>query len=455
MFRPNRRHFIIGGAAAAAGAAGAVRTRVAFGDPNDQINNELIVMVFLRGGMDGLSLVLPVGGSDRGHYESARSYLAVPNTGPDAALPLDGFLGLNPNAAPLHELYQAGHLGIVVAAGLNEANRSHFESMEFIERGTPGNSLTSTGWLARHLASASNLPSEITMPSVSVGSVQATSLLGNHETINISDPGQFNLQVGPWEWRSAQRVALRHLFSQDSTWLHQAGVQALDAVDIVELNSGGNYDPSNGAVYPSGSFGDHLQVVAQMTKLDLGLRVATIDLGGWDTHEGQGDDGQGYFGDHINDLAEGLKALYTDLDGNGANNYAGRTTVVVQSEFGRRLRENADHGTDHGHGNMMLVLGGNVNGGVHGQWPGLANQQLYDGADLAVTTDFRRVLSEVLIRRMGNNKLGVVFPGYTEYQPLGVVSGIDLPPDYSEDGSTIFSNGFESGDPSLWSSTTG
>lgn len=454
MIRPTRRHFILGGTAAAVGAS-AVKTRLALGEPDDDYNNELLVVVFLRGGMDGLSLVAPVTGPDRGHYEAARSYLALPVTGPDAALPLDGIFGLNPNAAPLHDLYQAGHLGIVMAAGLTEANRSHFDATEFIERGTPGDKLTSTGWLARHLASAPNIPPEITMPSISVGSVQATSLLGDLDTINISDPDQFNLRIGPWEWRDAQRMALRHLYSQDSTWLHQAGVQTLDAVDIVELNTDGNYQPSNGAVYPSGSFGNHLQVIALMTKLDLGLRVATIDLGGWDTHEGQGDGGQGYFGGHIGELAQGLNALYTDLDGSGDSNYTGRMTAVVQSEFGRRLRENADHGTDHGHGNAMLVMGGNTNGGIHGQWPGLANEDLYDGADLAVTTDFRRVLSEVLIRRMGNNKLGVVFPGYTDYQPLGVVSGTDIPPDYSADGSTIFNDGFESGDMTGWSSVSG
>ena len=455
MIRPTRRHFILGGTVAAVGASGTIKTRMTFGEPGADDNNELLVVVFLRGGMDGLSLVPPITGADRGHYEAARSYLAVPVDGPDAALPLDGIFGLNPNAAPLHDLYQAGHLGIVVATGLTEANRSHFDAMEFIERGTPGNKLTSTGWLARHLASASNIPTEITMPSISVGSVQATSLLGDLNTINVSDPDQFNLRVGPWQWRDAQRVALRHLYSQDSTWLHQAGIQALDAVDIVELNTDGNYQPSNGAVYPSGSFGDHLQVVALMTKLDLGLRVATIDLGGWDTHQSQGDGGHGYFGGQVEDLAQGLNALYTDLDGNGDSNYTGRMTAVVQSEFGRRLRENADHGTDHGHGNAMLVLGGNTNGGIHGQWPGLGNDDLYDGADLAVTTDFRRVLSEILIRRMGNNKLGVVFPGYTDYQPLGVVSGIDIPPDYSADGSTLFTDGFESGDTSEWSSVNG
>ncbi len=455
MFRPNRRRFIIGGGAAAAGAAGALRTRMVFGAPDAEINSELLVVVFLRGGMDGLSLVLPITGADRGHYETARPNLAVPVSGADAALPLDGIFGLNPRASALHDLYQDGHLAIVVAAGLTEANRSHFDAQEFIERGTPGSRLTSSGWLARHLACAPNLPDEIVMPAISVGSVQATSLLGNNESVNISDPDQFNLRVGPWEWRNAQRVALRHLYSQDTTWLHEAGIQTLDAVDIVELNTGGNYQPANGAVYPSGSFGDHLQVVAQMTKLDLGLRVATVDFGGWDTHESQGDDGQGYFGGEIEDLAQGLAALYTDLDGGGASAYTGRLTVVVQSEFGRRLRENADHGTDHGHGNLMLVMGGNVNGGIHGQWPGLANEDLYDGADLAVTTDFRRVLSEILIRRMANNKLGVIFPGYTDYQPLGVVTGADLQPDYSADGSTVFTDGFESGDTSLWSSTTG
>jgi uncharacterized protein (DUF1501 family) len=243
---------------------------------------------------------------------------------------------------------------------------------------------------------------------------------------------------------------MRNLFGSSGSWLHQSGLDTLDAVDIIELNGGGDdYIPANGAIYPGGSLGTHLQTIAAMVKLDLGLRVATVDFGGWDTHNGQGNDGGGYFHTHFQDLAMGLAALYTDLDGAGASNYTSRLTVTVMSEFGRRLVENADNGTDHGHGNMMMVLSGNATGGVHGAWPGLANGQLFDGADLEVTTDYRRILTEILIRRAGNTNVETIFPGYEGYTPLGVVTGQDLPP------GTIFGDDFESGDTSAWSSTTG
>jgi uncharacterized protein (DUF1501 family) len=448
--RPTRRGFVAGCSAAIAGLAGSRFPTFAFADPETTINNEILVVIFLRGGMDGLNLVVPISGADRGHYETARPNLAVPLSGSNGALSLDGQFGFHRAAQPLHQLYQSGKIAVVNATGLNEASRSHFDSMEFIERGTPGVKTTATGWLARHFTCAHNLPPEIVMPSVSVGSTQATSLLGDRDTINLSDPDSFNLQVGPWEWRSAQRIALRHMYTDDTTWLHASGLQSLDAVDLVELNISGAYTPANGAVYPSGSFGDGLQVIAQMVKLDLGLRVSTFDLGGWDTHVSQGDGGSGYFSDLIGTLSEGLAALYTDLDGAGSANYTNRLTVVVQSEFGRRLFENADRGSDHGHGNPMIIMSGNAVPGVHGAWPGIGPGQLFDDADLAVTTDFRRVLSEILIRRMGNNHLGYVFPGFTDYQPLGVVAGIDLPPDYSTTGDGIFADDFESGDTGAW-----
>ena len=279
------------------------------------------------------------------------------------------------------------------------------------------------------------------MPSLAVGNLQQNSLRGSPETINKTDPDSFSLNVGPWEWRSAQRVALRNLYSGSSSWLHQSGAESLDAVDIIELNGGGDdYTPSNGAIYPGGSLGRHLQTVASMVKLDLGLRVATIDFDGWDTHNSQGDGG-GYFYSHVEELARGLAAFYTDLDGSGSQNYTQRLTIVVMSEFGRRLRQNADRGTDHGHGTPMLVLSGNATGGVHGVWPGLSNEQLFDGADVAVTTDYRRVLSEILIRRLCNPMLNEVFPGYTAYEPLGVVDATDL----VVNGATIFPDGFEGG----------
>jgi uncharacterized protein (DUF1501 family) len=265
----------------------------------------------------------------------------------------------------------------------------------------------------------------------------------------MTDPDSFSLNIGPWEWRSAQRTALRKLYSGGASWLHQSGSETLDAVDIIELNGGdGDYIPANGAVYPSGSLGQHFQTIAAMVKLDLGLRVATVDFGGWDTHNGQGSNGGGYFYGHVEELARALAAFYTDLDGSGSLDFTQRLTVVVMSEFGRRLRENADDGTDHGHGSFMLVMSGNAIGGVHGSWPGLSNAQLFDGADLEVTTDYRRVLSEILIRRMCNNRILQVFPGYSGYEPLGIVNGTDLPP-VGED--YISGDGFESGDLGGWS----
>ena len=453
--KPTRRRFVQGCSAAIAGMAGARFTNLVFGAPGDANNEEILVVVFLRGGMDGLNMVMPIAGVDRGYYEAARPDLKVPASGAGSALSLSSQFGLHPAAAPLHSLYQDGKMAVVLAAGLDEANRSHFDAQEYIERGTPGDRTTATGWLARHFASAGNLPEEIVMPSLSVGNTQATSLFGDRDNINLTDPDRFNLQIGPWGWRDAQRLALRHLYTGDDTWLHVSGLQALDAMDIIELNTSGSYTPANGAVYPSNSFGDSMQVVAQMVKLDLGLRVAAVDLGGWDTHNGQGDGSGGFFAGLLGTLAEGMAALYTDLDGAGAANYSQRLTVVAQSEFGRRLYENDDGGTDHGHGNVMFVLSGSAVGGVHGSWPGLAPSQLFDNADLAVTTDFRRVLSEILIRRLGNNHLGYVFPGYTDYSPLGVVSGTDIPPDYTAGADGIFADGFENGGTGMWTAVSG
>ena len=461
MSDTTRRGFITGCSAAVAAYAGTHFNTLAFGGTRGT-NEDILVSVFLRGGIDGLNLVLPIDGDDRGHYVTARNSIAVPTTGTNAALPLTSLLGFHPATdtwpagtptppATLFDLFQDDKLSVVVAAGMHEDNRSHFDSMAFMELGTPGTLSTGTGWLTRHLQSASNLPPEILMPALAVGNLRQTSLRGSTDSVNMTTPDSFSLNVGPFQWRDAVRVAMRELYSAD-TWLHQSGAQTLDAIDLIELNSTGGYTPANGAVYPGGSWGTHLQTIARMIKLDIGLRVATVDYGGWDTHNGQGDGGGGYFFTHVQDLARGLAALYTDLDGSGPDNWTQRLTIVVQSEFGRRLRENADNGTDHGHGNMMLVLSGNATGGIHGVWPGLANDQLFDGADLAVTTDYRRVLSEILIRRMGNNRLGEVFPGYETYSPLGVVSGTDLPPDY---GNQIFSDGFESGNVNAWSSTTG
>ncbi len=447
-----RRGFLCGCSGAIAALSGSRLNTVAFGDPG--LNEEILLVVFLRGGVDGLNVVPPTAGADRGHYQAARPSLQVPTTGPEAAIDLDGQFGLHPAMAPLHGLYQDGRIAIVQGAGMSDVvNHSHFDAMQFIELGTPGSKTTTSGWLTRHLQTAANLPSEIVMPSLAIGDLQPTSLLGSLETVNMNDPASFNFDNGPWLWRDAQRSALREMYEASSSWLHDAGVQAMDAVDIVQLNAGDDYTPSGGAVYPASPFGDHLRVLAQMVKLDLGLQVATIDVGGWDTHENQGVGGGGYLAALLGDMADGLANFYLDLDGAGGGNYTQRLSVVVHSEFGRELWENADGGTEHGYGNNIIVLSGNAIGGLHGTWPGLAAGQLVEGSDVAVTTDYRRVLSEILIRRLCNPSIYQIFPGYFDYQPLGIVQGTDLPP-IGGGPPEIFSDGFESGTMAAWSGST-
>jgi len=449
-----RRGFVTGCSAAIAALAGSRFNSLAFAR-GLTANDEIVVVLFLRGGQDGLNLVIPTGGFDRGRYEALRPTIAIPAAaagayplgslaGPDGAVAF----GLHPAAAPLHEIFQDGKLAIAVACGMAANERSHFESMNWMELGTPGVGSTADGWLTRHLASATNLPPEMLMPSVSIGGLQAVSQLGSYETVNMGSPDDFSLSTGPWSARTAQRVALRNLYGGDTTWLHRAGLQALDAVDIVELYCSGGYVPRPGVVYPETWFGDNLKTIAQLVKLDLGLHVATLDLGGWDHHEQEANPGaptQGIYADLVDELARGLAAFWSDLDDAAAGFPNRRLTLVVMSEFGRRAYQNEDDGTDHGHGNNLLVLSGHAIGGLHGSWPGLRNELLNEG-DLEVTNDFRRVLSEIVVRRLGNPRLDLVFPGYAGYQPLGVVTGEDLPP-----GEPIFADGFETGDTSRWS----
>ena len=431
MFKTSRRGFLVGCSASIAAMAGGRLGYVAFGRADDEPNQDIVIVVFLRGGCDGLGVVAPIAGPDRAHYEAARARLALPAGGNNQAIALDDQFGMHGAAAALHELYQENKLAVVMAAGLEHDTRSHFDAMQYMELGTPGAKSTTSGWLTRHLQTSPGLPAEIVMPALSVGNLQPTSLRGSREAIGMTSPGGFSLD-SHWNYGSWQRHALREMYG-GSSWLHQAGTQTLNAVDVIEYNDPGDYEAENGAAYPGGSLSNHLMAVAQMIKMQLGLRVATVDFGGWDTHENQGDQGSGYFADHLRELSDNLHAFYTDLSNSGGTNHMQRITVVVLSEFGRTFKENASRGTDHGHGNIMLLLGDQVNGGrLHGAWPGLHTDQLYDHRDLAITTDYRRVLSEVLIRRLGNPNLGVIFPGYTDYQPMGIMKGADLAPNYAQ-----------------------
>lgn len=436
MITSSRREFLVGCSSAIAAMAGSRLGWLGMARGGQMAvsaeNRETLVVVFLRGGMDGLSLVPPIAGDDRGHYETARPILKVPLSGAGAALPLDARFGLHAAAAPLLPLYQAGKLGIIHAVG-SSGSRSHFDAMRFLELGTPGVKTTTDGWLARHLASSPGLPATLRLPALAAGATPPTSLQGSDEVVNMMDSSLFTLwAIGNLSWAAGDEWAsLRRMFGYEGNFLNAAGIQALNAAGFVESYVQSTYQPANGAVYPAVEFGVHLKVLAQLIKSDIGLRVATVDLGGWDTHENQGVQPGGHFSRLTQQLTEGLAAFYADLDGSTADAPIRRTTVIVLSEFGRRIRENANLGTDHGTANPVLVLGGNVRGGLHGVFPGLHPEQQYDNADVAPTNDLRRILSEVLIRRAANPRLGEVFPRYGGYEPLNIVTGPDITPDYT------------------------
>ena len=398
-----RRNFLQGCSSAIAALAGARLTNVSFAQQNN--SSDALVVIFLRGGWDALNVIPPMDGEDRGFYETARPDIKISDL-----LPLNDQFGMHPALAPLHELYQQEKMAIIHAVGLNYDTRSHFDAMEYIELGTPGAKNTASGWITRHLQSQG--VSSI-LPALSTSGAPS-SLLNFTPTVNLNDPSDFS------QWDNglvaSQQRALRQMYNGE-TLLHHAGLRTLDSLSIVSPLVEEEYQPANGASYHDDELSQQLKTVARMIKLDTGLRVATVDYGGWDTHEYETDGNGGYIAELLGNLASGLSNFYLDLD----SGYTDRLSVVVISEFGRRLVQNEAYGTDHGHGSVMFTLGGGVNGGqVYGAWPGLHNDQLYDHADLAITTDYRQVLSELLARRLGNTEMGTVFPGYRATGDLGI-----------------------------------
>lgn len=422
----SRRTFLkIGCSAAIAAMAGARFRSLVFGNPLIDPNQNTMVVLFLRGGADTLNIVPPLEGDDRVYYEDARPDLKIPVA---ELLPLNGYpFGLHPSASALYDIYTAGHLAIVQAAGMYSDTRSHFDAQAYMERGAPDQTLPSTGWLTRHNETAPFIIASDDLPSVALNSALPASFASDLRAVALDRFSTFDISTGEWEWRDELKVSLRQMYELGTSPSHVFGTNALDAVDIVQNNLSDNYTPEPGVTYPDNGFGDHLQMVAQMVKEDVGLRTAALDLGGWDTHKSQGTGAAGYFADHLAILSDGLSALYADLN-TSQTDYRDRITIVVMSEFGRRFVENGNSGTDHGHGGMMLVLGGQANGGLHGSWPGLHTDQLYNGKDLEVTTDYRQVLSEIIIRQFENNDIDYVFPNYSGYSPMGVIRSIPLTP---------------------------
>ncbi len=439
----DRREFLKGcGASVAIGALG---PSLLFSQEAHAAANtyDTVVMVFLRGGYDGLNLVTPVSGNDRSFYEEARPTLRIPASGTDAALPLTlasgaatGF-GLHPSATGLRDIWDAGKLAVVQSCGLQSVvTRSHFDAQAYLDLGTPGNLNASTGWMTR--AWQAQAVGGTSMPLLAVASRQPNNMRGSTQSLSMPSPSDFSLNTGASQWyayRTGMPVGTKGVTeTMASLWAGQTGLEiaggrADGSMRLIAQQGYTSTLPTTPVAWPTTTFARQLWTVAQSIRFNLGLRYAAIDLGGWDTHENQGTVGGSLYSNKIAELSQALAAFYNELNATGE---MARVTVIVQSEFGRRVRQNGSGGTDHGYGNPLLVMGGPVNGRqLYGQWLGLDPTVLapYFG-DVPVTTDFRRVFSELMIRRMGNNKLSTVFPGYTGYAPLGLFQGTDLAPQY-------------------------
>jgi len=375
---------------------------------------DVLVCIFLRGGADGLNVVVPVG--DAGYFQNRPTIgIPEPSGAAGSGVDLDGFFALHPALAPLKELWDEGVLAAVHATGSPDGTHSHFDAMDFMERGTPGSKSIPTGWIGRHLGSVAT-GNTSPFRAVGMGTILQASLRGPVPATALRSIAEFHLGGKTTQAADIARFqsGLAALYaSQD--WLDLQGQQTFQAIAALAHAATGSYQPQNGAQYPDTDFGHALTDVAQIAKADLGLEVACVDLGGWDTHATQGG-ATGRQAKVLAELAAGLAAFHADLA-----DRMGRITVVTMSEFGRRVHENASGGTDHGHGNFMFLLGGGINGRqVYGDWPGLSPGQLASPGDLAITTDYRTVLAEIVDRRLKNPKLGDVFPGFTPPAYLGL-----------------------------------
>lgn len=370
-----------------------------------------LICVFLRGGADGLNMIIPYA---ENRYYDLRPEIAIPEPGNGSgkALEIDGFFGMHPAMAPLKELFDDGALVPVISTGSHDDTHSHFEAMEFMESGVPGDKSVTTGWIARHLevvTSANTSP----FRALSIGYEVPSSLRGPVPATALSSIEEFHLDIYESEAERFQNT-LQQLYA-GTNLVETEAQQTLEAINTLAGSGAGEIEPDNGAVYPEDSeFAFGLEEIAKLIKADLGLEVACIDYGDWDTHRNQGG-GTGRMAANLDDMSRALHAFYQDMGSRMAN-----TTIVIMSEFGRRIDQNASSGTDHGHGGVMLVLGSGLSGGaVYGLWPGIAPNNLYGPGDLEITTDYRTVLAEILEKRLGNKNIAHVFPDYSKETYLG------------------------------------
>ncbi len=415
--RVSRRQFLgaAGLATAAAVAAPAWLPRVALAQSPRAATRDVIISVYLRGGSDGLSMCVPY--ADNNYY-LARPNLNIPRPDdPDLnhCTDLDGFFGLPPAMLALLPAYQNGHFLVVHATGSTDPSRSHFDAQRYMEIGKPADPSVFTGWLGRHLYSVAPADPNALLRAVGISSGLPRSLAGAPLSLPIPDLDRFDLQ-GNTSSIASRTGALRDMYNGYTDPLKATAANTFNTIDLLNTINFATYSPAGGAVYPVNTgngtinnFSYAMKTTAALVKAEIGVEAVAIDVPGWDTHAQQSPTA-GTMYTLMKGLADTLAAFYSDLFAQTAPTF----TLVVMSEFGRRVQENTSSGTDHGHGNCMLLLGNAVHGGrVVRQWPGLATNQLFEGLDLAVTIDYRDILAEIVQQRLGNANLAHVFPGYT------------------------------------------
>ena len=399
----NRRFFLRNGALAIAGTAAipSFLVRSVMAEATATTGRRLVV-IFQRGAADGLNVVVPY--RERNYYDM-RPGIAIPQ---NQVLDLDGFFGLHPSLAPFKPLYDQGHLAIVHAAGSPDMSRSHFDAQDFMESGTPGFKGTEDGWLNRALQEEDlrHRQQHTAFRALALGSQVPRTLSGKVPAIALASVNSFAVGGrGPAPSPAANAFQAMYGQTSDSIF-HATGEETFAAVKMLHDANPMQYKPAPGIEYPNNEFGNNMKQIAQLLKSNLGVEAAFTDVGGWDTHQNQGGV-NGQLADRLREFSSAIAAFWRDM-GDEAENI----TLVTMSEFGRTARQNGTGGTDHGHANAMFVLGGQVKGGkVYGRWPGLANEQLNEGRDLAVTTDFRQVLGEAVTQSIGVRNLNLVFPG--------------------------------------------
>jgi len=365
-------------------------------------NRKKLVVLFQRGAADGLNIVVPY--QEKSYYDM-RSSIAIQK---NEVIDLDGFFGLHPSMASFKPLYDQGHLAIVHAAGSPSTSRSHFDAQDYMESGTPDVKITPDGWLNRALQAEDMAAkrNQTAFRAVALGTEVPRTLEGPIPAIAVANVADFSV-AGRGTTTSAISNAFQAMYDESTdSLLHGTGDETFEAVKMLKSANPAQYLPQNGANYPNTPFGNSLKQIAQLLKANLGVEAAFSDIGGWDTHQNQGN-ATGQLASRLQEFSDSIAAFWKDMGDDTEN-----ITLVTMSEFGRTARQNGTGGTDHGHANVMFVLGGQVKGGkVYGKWPGLGPDQLNEGRDLKVTTDFRNVLGEAAYRSLGAKNLEVIFPG--------------------------------------------